>query len=66
VGEAGLKFKNGDAKSLYECMLKLLTDPILAKQQQEKSLTQLKLFDELELTKKYVDIYTDVINKYKN
>ena len=66
VGEAGLKFKNGEAKSLYECMLKLLTDDILAKQQQENALTQLELFDELALTKNYVDIYIDVIKKYKN
>jgi glycosyltransferase involved in cell wall biosynthesis len=66
VGEAGLKFKNGDAKSLYECMLKLLTDDILAREQQKNALTQLELFDELALTKNYVDIYIDVIKKYKN
>ena len=65
VGDAGLKFKNGNAKSLYECMLKLLTDDILAKEHREKALTQLKLFDEMELTKKYFHIYMNVIEKYK-
>jgi len=65
VGDAGMKFKNGDAKSLYECMLKLLNDDTLASEQRENALPQLKLFDEMELTKKYLHIYTDVIKKYK-
>ena len=65
VGAAGLKFKNGDAKSLYKCMLKLLTNDILANEQREKALIQLKLFDEMELTKKYLHIYINVIEKYK-
>ena len=65
VGEAGLKFKNGDAKSLYECMFKLLTDDVLGKEQREKALDQIELFDEIELTKNYLHIYMNVIKKYQ-
>jgi glycosyltransferase involved in cell wall biosynthesis len=64
VGDAGLKFKNGDHKSLFECMLRLLTDDVLAKQQRENALAQVEVFNELELTRKYARIYSDVIKKY--
>ncbi len=64
VGDAGLKFKNGDPQSLCKCMIELLTNDVLAEQQREKALDQLKLFDELELTRKYLHIYVDVIKKH--
>ncbi|MEH2028142.1 MAG: glycosyltransferase family 4 protein [Nostoc sp.] len=63
VGNAGLKFKNGDANSLYECMKKILTDDALIKQQQEKALVQVELFDEVKLTKIYIEIYQHIIQK---
>lgn len=63
VGNAGLKFKNGDVSSLYNCMIKLLTDESLAQQQLEDASTQLELFDELRLTQKYVEIYKEVLEK---
>ncbi|HEY9850407.1 MAG TPA: glycosyltransferase family 4 protein [Leptolyngbyaceae cyanobacterium] len=62
LGDAGLKFKNGDIQSLYQCMVKLLEDQSLAKQQIEKGASQLKNFDEFELTKKYLKIYEEVID----
>ncbi|AFZ21390.1 glycosyltransferase family 4 protein [Allocoleopsis franciscana] len=62
VGNAGLKFKNGDYQSLYECMIKLMTDESLAKEQLENASLQVKLFDEMNLTKKYVDIYQSLLN----
>jgi glycosyltransferase involved in cell wall biosynthesis len=64
VGEAGLKFENGNAESLFKSMLELLTDDVLAEQQRYKAIDQLELFNELELTRKYLHIYTDVIKKY--
>ncbi len=63
VGNAGLKFKNGDYLSLYECMIKLLTDESLAKQQQENAFIQVDSFDEEKLTKRYVEIYKSLIKK---
>jgi len=66
VGEAGLKFKNGDAESLYECMFKLLTDDVLAKEHRVKALAQVELFDEIELTKNYLHIYINVIKNIKD
>jgi glycosyltransferase involved in cell wall biosynthesis len=58
----GLKFKNGDYQSLYKCMIKLLTDESLAKQQLENASLQVKLFNEINLTKKYIDIYQSLLN----
>ncbi len=63
VGNAGVKFKNGDYQSLYKCMVQLLTDTFLAKQQLENASIQVDAFDEVKLTKKYVEIYESVINK---
>lgn len=63
VGNAGLKFKNGDYLSLHECMLKLLTDKSLAKQQLENAAIQVDAFDEVKLTKKYVEIYESFLKK---
>ena len=63
VGNAGLKFKNGDYQSLYECMLKLLTDQPLAKQQLVNASTQVEAFDEFKLTKRYLGIYKSVIKQ---
>jgi glycosyltransferase involved in cell wall biosynthesis len=62
VGNAGLKFKNGDYQSLYECMIKLLTDESLAKHQLKNASIQVKLFDEVNLTKKYISIYQSLLN----
>jgi glycosyltransferase involved in cell wall biosynthesis len=64
VGNAGLKFKNGDANGLCECMVTILTNPTLAKQQRENALVQLDLFNEVKLTKKYIEVYHNVINNY--
>lgn len=62
IGNAGLKFKNGDYQSLCECMIKLMTDESFARQQLENASIQVKLFDELNLTQKYVNIYQSLLN----
>lgn len=62
VGNAGLKFKNGDYQSLCECMIKILTDESLTKQQLENASIQVERFDELNLTQKYVNIYQSIFN----
>ena len=66
VGNAGLKFKNGDYLSLYECMIKLLTDEPLAKQQLENASIQVNSFDEVKLTERYIAIYESVIKNKTN
>lgn len=63
VGNAGLKFTNGNYLSLYECMVKLIADDALAKQQLHNASHQIGVFDEIQLTKRYIDIYESVIKK---
>jgi glycosyltransferase involved in cell wall biosynthesis len=63
VGDAGLKFKNGDYNGLHKCMRELLTNTSLAIRHKENALLQVKAFDEIELTKKYIEIYKQVIRK---
>lgn len=65
VGNAGLKFKNGDIDALYKCMKKILSEENLAEQQLKLSEARLEIFDEVKLTEKYVEIYAQVINKYR-
>ncbi|MFB2922036.1 glycosyltransferase family 4 protein [Aerosakkonema funiforme] len=66
VGEAGLKFKNGDDRGLYECMIKLIKDSSLAEKQLESAAFQLDAFDEVKLTKRYIELYEEVITKKSN
>ncbi len=62
VGDAALKFSNGDVDSLYNCMKKLLVEPSLAQQHKALAKKRIKLFDEVKLTQKYLDLYASVIN----
>lgn len=66
VGDAGLKFKNGDSRALYECMIKLINDRSLAEQQLESVAAQLDVFDEVKLTKRYLEVYEDVLARKSN
>jgi glycosyltransferase involved in cell wall biosynthesis len=61
IGNAGLKFPNGDYHALYKCMLMLLTNTSLATQQKDNAAAQLCAFDEIELTRNYIKIYEQVI-----
>lgn len=63
VGNAGLKFTNGNYLSLYECMVQLLENESLAKQQLKNTSHQIDAFDEIQLTKRYIDIYESFIKK---
>ena len=65
VGEAGLKFKNGDVESLYKCMVKILEDDSVAKKQIEEALKVRKEFDEEQLTKNYIDLYWSIFRGKK-
>jgi glycosyltransferase involved in cell wall biosynthesis len=61
IGKAGLTFENGDATDLCRCMVKLLADEPLRKQQRSYAIEQLDAFDEIRLTQVYLNIYHDVI-----
>lgn len=65
VGDAGLKFTNGNYHALYQCMRQLLTDAALAIQQKENAALQVNAFDEIELTRKYINIYEQVVRNRK-
>lgn len=62
VGDAGLKFKNGDYQGLFQCMLKVTENPDLVKQLQENAIAQLEKYNETKLAQKYIDIYKEVID----
>lgn len=64
VGNAGLKYKNGDIDALYECMKTILSEESLTEQQLKLSDARLEIFDEMKLTEKYVEIYTQVIKNH--
>ena len=66
VGNAGFKFKNGDYLSLHECMIKLLADESLARQQLENASIQVDSFNEVELTKRYVEIYESLTKNVRS
>ena len=60
VGEAALKFTNGDVESLQSCMVTLLENPDLALQQRLIAANRVQEFDEVKLTQKYLHIYQSV------
>lgn len=66
IGDAGLKFANGNYRALYKCMRKVLTDGSLAIQQKDHAVNRLNAFNEVELTKKYINIYEQVIQNRKS
>lgn len=66
VGDAGLTFANGDHHVLHQCMLRMMTDDSLARRQKERAAIRVQAFDELELTRRYVDIYEQVIQRNRS
>lgn len=66
VGEAGLKFKNGDFQELFQCMLKITENPNLVNKLKENASIQLVKYDEMKLAQKYLEIYENVIAETKN
>ncbi|MEC4891505.1 MAG: glycosyltransferase family 4 protein [Oscillatoria sp. PMC 1051.18] len=62
IGNAGLRFKNGDYQSLYQCMVKLSEDRQLAQQHLKYAENKLKEYNEVKLTKKYLELYELVVN----
>ena len=61
AGDAALTFPNGDFHALHRCMVRLLTDPALAQRQLEIAQRQVEKFDELALTRRYVELYRQVL-----
>lgn len=57
VGDAGLAFENGDAASLQQCMARLLTDSALAQAQRQRARARIEGFDEVLLTRRFVELY---------
>lgn len=62
VGEAALKFPNGDINALCQCMVKLLAEPELAQQQHQVAQERIELFDEIKLTQEYIKLYAMFAN----
>lgn len=63
VGEGASVFDNGNSEQLKICMLQLLQDEELRKKQLKLLANQLQKFDPLELTKKYADLYQNILDK---
>ncbi len=63
AGDAGVLFQNGDRADLARAMVTLARDSGLQQAQLAKARAQLAKFDELQLTKKYIDIYRSVIER---
>jgi glycosyltransferase involved in cell wall biosynthesis len=63
IGEAGLIFENGNAEELRYCMKTLFEDKQLRDFQQQQSVKQLEKFDELTLTKMYMNLYMGYLHK---
>ncbi len=65
VGDAGLTFPNGDAAALSQCMKKLLENEVLAAVQRKKALERAELFNELFLTRRYIELFEKILCKTK-
>ncbi|MBW4686014.1 MAG: glycosyltransferase family 4 protein [Komarekiella atlantica HA4396-MV6] len=63
IGDAGLKFKNRDYQSLFECMKNLISNQSLNEKLLENSYKIIEEFDDIKLTKKYLEIYENIINR---
>ncbi|SRR5579883_811790 len=66
VGDAGLKFKNGDYQSLFEKMKMLVSDKNLCQKLCQNSHKQIEAFDDIKLTERYINIYKQVMSKRKD
>jgi len=66
VGDAGLCFKNGEPSDLADKMWLLATDGTLRNHLLERAKSQMLLFHETELAKRYVSIYQDIAKVRKH
>jgi len=57
IGDAGLKFANGDAQQLCDRMKELSENEMLRRHQREMAIAQLEKFDEMILTRKYLAVF---------
>lgn len=62
IGTAGLVFQNGDYQSLSDIMWQLLQDPQLQSALRSNAKEQLIKMDEVVLTKKYVELFEQIIH----
>ncbi|MBD6617931.1 glycosyltransferase family 4 protein [Komarekiella sp. 'clone 1'] len=63
IGDAGLKFKNRDYQSLFECMNNLINNQNLGKKLLNNSSKIIEKFDDIKLTTKYIEIYEKILNR---
>lgn len=56
AGDAGLRFPNGDAQGLANCMLRLLTEPQLRQMLGQRALQRAALFAPERLVDQYIDL----------
>jgi glycosyltransferase involved in cell wall biosynthesis len=63
IDKAGLTFENGDISSLFKSMLKMINLLSQRNIELEDPDIQIKKFNEINLTKKYIEIYDFVISR---
>lgn len=63
VGDAGLLFPNGDHEALAKQMSRLYQEEGLAAQLKKNAATQIKKFNEEELTQQYISLFQSLLSK---
>jgi glycosyltransferase involved in cell wall biosynthesis len=63
AGEAGLKFPNGDAKALCECMHQLISNADLAEKKRAIGQLQIQKFEPLILVRQYLSAFNSIVKK---
>ena len=68
VGDAALSFPNGDSQTLAECMVRLLRDKSLQKEQLSKGKERIKSFEPSIFVHQYINLLREVskLNCYQN
>ena len=65
IGEAGLIFANGDAQQLCNCMKDLSENATLRRHQHEMARAQLEKFDDMILTRRYLEVFETIVSSRK-
>ncbi len=63
MGNAGLTYVNGDARHLCDRMKELSENKLLRQQQRDMAIAQLEKFDEMILTRKYLEVFEAAVRK---
>ena len=65
VGAAGVCFENGNPLDLADKMIMLVGDEQVRSQCLERAGRQLRCFDELNLTQRYVELYQEIVHRHR-